>query len=91
MATLIAAHEYDKCLGRCDAKCYNATSEKCKCICNGENHGVGLNQAVENSEKCWHLWFEAYAENHPDLDLRFVRGDVQLRLPGIDGLVRRAV
>lgn len=33
---------------RCDAKCYNAKSETCTCICEGVNHGVGLEQARDN-------------------------------------------
>lgn len=36
---------------RCDARCYNAKGEKCTCICGGANHGVGLDKAVENSQK----------------------------------------
>lgn len=35
--------------GRCDARCYNAKGDRCKCICDGHNHGVGLNQAIENA------------------------------------------
>lgn len=90
MATLIEVRENGKCLGRCDAKCYNATSERCECICGGDNHGAGLKKAADNSEKHWHLWFEDYEENHPGLDLQFVRGDVQRELPGIDGKLGKA-
>lgn len=36
---------------RCDAKCYNAKGRKCRCICGGLNHGVGLNQAAINASK----------------------------------------
>ncbi len=35
--------------GRCDEKCYNATSTRCVCICGGVNHGVGLDKAIENT------------------------------------------
>lgn len=35
-------------VGRCDAKCYRATGSKCKCICGGKNHGVGISQAFKN-------------------------------------------
>jgi len=34
--------------GRCDAKCYDAKTPRCDCICGGANHGVGRNQAIEN-------------------------------------------
>jgi len=33
---------------RCDARCYNAQGQKCSCICNGKNHGLGLRQAIIN-------------------------------------------
>lgn len=36
---------------RCDAKCYNAESSDCDCVCNGRNHGAGLQKAQENVEK----------------------------------------
>jgi len=29
MTTLIAAYNSDGCIGRCDAKCYNATEPEC--------------------------------------------------------------
>jgi len=32
---------------RCTAKCYNAKKPKCRCICGGKNHGVGLRKAME--------------------------------------------
>lgn len=34
---------------RCDARCYDATGKKCKCICGGVNHGVGKDTAISNS------------------------------------------
>ena len=33
---------------RCDARCYNAKSGECKCICGGRNHGAGLKKALDN-------------------------------------------
>ena len=35
-------------VGRCDANCYNATNDRCTCICGGANHGVGVKIAVED-------------------------------------------
>jgi hypothetical protein len=46
--------------GRCDAKCYNATHPDCHCVCGGKNHGVGLKQALENTE-------QIIEENYPEL------------------------
>jgi len=50
MATLIATYDGEgKCTGRCDANCYNAKGGHCDCLCGGANHGVGVNQAVQNT------------------------------------------
>jgi hypothetical protein len=36
---------------RCDARCYDGGKDgKCKCICQGINHGVGLEKAKENTQ-----------------------------------------
>ena len=60
MATLIAVYNSDGCVGRCDARCYNATSEHCDCICGGKNHGAGLDRATENTREMFEEWCEAY-------------------------------
>lgn len=36
---------------RCDGKCHNATKPRCRCICGGVNHGVGLDQARANTKE----------------------------------------
>jgi hypothetical protein len=33
---------------RCDARCYNAKSGLCQCICDGRNHGAGITKALNN-------------------------------------------
>ena len=43
--------------GLCGAKCYKAKSKKCKCICTGINHGVGLIKALELTDKYRRLIF----------------------------------
>lgn len=35
---------------RCDARCYNAKSAKCTCICGGMNHGKGESVAAALTE-----------------------------------------
>lgn len=58
MTTLIQfRHKDGRLAGRCDAKCYNAKGLKCKCICGGRNHGVGINQAIHNTYDYKH-WLE---------------------------------
>lgn len=34
---------------RCDAKCYDAESPGCDCVCGGANHGAGLTVASEQT------------------------------------------
>lgn len=49
--TLIAIYNSDGCVGRCDAKCYNASEPGCDCICGGMNHGAGKAQAIANTRE----------------------------------------
>lgn len=49
MPTLISVHNSEGCVGRCDAKCYDAQSDECDCICGGKNHGAGLDRARANT------------------------------------------
>lgn len=49
--TLIYVGDNYGCVGRCDAKCYEASSPDCDCICGGMNHGKGFKQAVTNTRE----------------------------------------
>jgi hypothetical protein len=49
MSTLIAIYTGDGCIGRCDAKCYNAWGPECHCVCQGVNHGAGKQEAVAST------------------------------------------
>lgn len=52
MATLIEYRDgQGKVAGRCDAKCYNAKGPTCKCVCGGVNHGVGIDEAIQNTHE----------------------------------------
>ena len=62
MSTLISTYNSDGCVGRCDLRCYNAVTLRCVCVCGGVNHGVGLKQAIANTQK---LAIEQIRENHP--------------------------
>lgn len=44
---MMLKNEDGKIIGRCDARCYNAKNKKCKCICEGYNHGKGINEAIK--------------------------------------------
>lgn len=66
MATLIAAYNSEGCIGRCDAKCYNAKHPDCDCICGGRNHGVGRQKAEQNTRELFEAWQNAWLKDHPD-------------------------
>jgi len=48
MTTLITVSNSEGVVGRCDAKCYDAKSPQCDCICGGRNHGAGKDVALGN-------------------------------------------
>jgi hypothetical protein len=56
---LLSVYNSDGCVGRCDAKCYEAHEPECKCICGGKNHGAGLKKAAENMREVAESWLEA--------------------------------
>lgn len=64
MATLIAVYNSEGCVGRCDARCYNAESETCHCICGGMNHGAGIAKAMTNTSELFEKWIDDYREDH---------------------------
>lgn len=62
MTTLIAVYNSSGCVGCCDAKCYNAQSDECDCICGGMNHGAGIDKSIENTREMVDGWVEDYAQ-----------------------------
>jgi hypothetical protein len=58
MTALIAVYTGDGCVGRCDAKCYNAWGPECHCICQGGNHGAGKQEAIGNTRELAGSWLE---------------------------------
>lgn len=50
MTTLITVSNSSGVVGRCDAKCHDATHPVCDCVCGGANHGVGSKQALTNTK-----------------------------------------
>jgi hypothetical protein len=80
MATLIAVYNSEGCVGRCDAKCYQAHEPACNCICRGKNHGAGVQQATRNTEELAEQWIEEYKRRSGTDDLTFERPGVQMEL-----------
>lgn len=67
--TLITVGNSEGIVGRCGAKCYNAKTPKCTCVCGGRNHGVGLTQALANIDEIAEEWgrltLSTYEGNYP--------------------------
>jgi hypothetical protein len=58
VTTLIAVYTSEGCVGRCDARCYEARESGCECICGGRNHGAGKQRAVDNTRELTQSWVE---------------------------------
>lgn len=62
--TLISYSSSGGDVGRCDARCYDATRPHCDCICGGNNHGQGLRAAVRNTYHLGAQWEKQYRARH---------------------------
>lgn len=78
MAILLSFTDTDGTKRICDAKCYNATTKKCTCICGGRNHGVGKEQAIINTHKPRPV----IANEHLDKPLPSDRGPFTITVKG---------
>lgn len=78
MTTLIAQYNSDGCVGRCDAKCYDAKKPGCDCICGGMNHGAGAKTAAANTAELADRWIEQYQKEHPEVERYYVRRNGKL-------------
>lgn len=63
--TLMSTYNSSGESGRCDARCYNAKNKNCDCCCGGKNHGIGENQAIENTSIYLKEMMKAWAEKNP--------------------------
>jgi predicted RNase H-like HicB family nuclease len=77
MTTLIAVYTSEGCVGRCDAKCYDAAEPDCDCICQGRNHGAGKQQALDNTRDLAESWLEHARANGQDITLAELAVDAQ--------------
>jgi uncharacterized metal-binding protein len=69
VTTLLAVYTSDGCVGRCDAKCYDAAEPECDCICGGRNHGAGKQQALDNTRELAESWIEQARARGQDISL----------------------
>jgi hypothetical protein len=67
VTTLIAVYDSEGCIGRCDARCYDAAEDECDCVCNGRNHGAGKQQAVDNTREMAESWLERARADGQDI------------------------
>ena len=65
--TLIAVYNSEGCVGRCDARCYEAAEPDCDCICGGRNHGAGREQAIDNTRELAGSWIDHARANGQNL------------------------
>ncbi len=61
---LMSVHNSEGCVGRCDARCYNAKEPHCDCICGGRNHGRGLEKALAQTREQFAPMIEEYARRN---------------------------
>lgn len=60
MATLLAIHWAGGRSLRCDARCYLAQADtECDCVCEGGNHGAGLEDALILTRRQYEAWVAA--------------------------------
>jgi hypothetical protein len=67
VTTLIAVYDSEGCIGRCDARCYDAAEDECDCVCNGRNHGAGKQQAADNTREMAESWLERARADGQDI------------------------
>ena len=57
--TLIKVRNNGRVVGRCDRRCYEGNpggAGRCDCVCEGLNHGVGLDAAIDNIPRIVSEW-----------------------------------
>jgi hypothetical protein len=77
MTTLIAVYNSEGCVGRCDARCYDADEPECECICGGRNHGAGKQLALDNTRELAESWIEHARASGQDISLAELAVDAQ--------------
>jgi hypothetical protein len=67
VTTLIAVYNSEGCVGRCNARCYEAAEPDCDCICGGRNHGAGKQQATGNTRELAESWLQQARASGQDI------------------------
>lgn len=69
-------------VAHCGPRCYNGRGSTCRCICRGENHGVGLEQAELNTAISGEEWL-----HHEVLHEQLDAASVTCRILGAEAMV----
>jgi len=67
VTTLIAVYNSEGCVGRCNARCYDAAEPDFDCICCGRNHSAGQQQAIDNTRELAEGWLAQARANGQDI------------------------
>ena len=62
----VATYNSERCTGRCEAKCYEAITGNCDCICRRRKHGAGVERAPENTRELAAEWLTTWKQAHSD-------------------------
>ena len=66
MPVLMEVRNASGVVGKCDARCYEARSDHCNCVCGGANHGIGLYEARQQTAAKAGDWMQAYRDLDPE-------------------------
>lgn len=76
MVALLTVRLGNTVVDQCNATCYEATGRACRCICEGRNHGVGLDRAIVNTRRLHTDWVRR-AKNAGLVDSHELGADVE--------------
>jgi hypothetical protein len=62
----VATYNSERCTGRCEAKCYEAITGNCDCICRRHKHGAGVERTTENTRELAKEWLTTRKQAHSD-------------------------
>lgn len=68
MTAVLLLRAGDVIVGRCAEECYDARLKACTCVCAGENHRVGREQALVNARLMTAQWVSRARENGQAID-----------------------
>lgn len=80
MASLLIVRRGRDVVGQCDANCYEARHDVCTCVCEGANHGKGLEEARVITRLLHQVWLDRILAEHQDVVFELGDGVTQLPL-----------